>query len=154
MQKLQKAAKKAKKAVKKKNFDNAKGQNFYGFGDIIFEVGGEKMDLTVWNEKDKLFMKVCGEVDHHAVKDTRAQVDGLIVKNRPKTLVMDLSQIDFMDSSGLGFVLGRYRKMTDLKGDVVVINPARRVEEMLRLAGADKMIKIVRTPDAEKPAFQ
>ena len=112
------------------------------------------MDLTVWNEKDKLFMKVCGEVDHHAVKDTREQVDGLIIKNRPKTLVMDLSQIDFMDSSGLGFVLGRYRKMTDLKGDVLIVNPARRVEEMLRLAGADKLIRIVRTGNSEKPDLQ
>lgn len=111
------------------------------------------MDLTVWNEKDKLFMKVCGEIDHHAVKDTRMQVDGLIVKNHPKTLVMDLSQIDFIDSSGLGFVLGRYRKMNDLKGEVLVVNPARRVEEMLKLAGADKLIKIVRTTDSDKQAF-
>ena len=101
------------------------------------------MDLTVWNEKDKLSVRVSGEMDHHAVKDTRREVDELIVRNRPETLLLDLSRIDFMDSSGLGFVLGRLRKMNELKGTVTVVNPARRVEEMLRMAGAEKLVKIV-----------
>ena len=99
------------------------------------------MDLTVWNEKDKLYVRVSGEMDHHAVKDTRREVDELIVRNRPETLLLDLSRIDFMDSSGLGFVLGRLRKMNELKGTVTVVNPARR--EMLRMAGAEKLVKIV-----------
>ncbi|MBR5528413.1 MAG: anti-sigma factor antagonist [Clostridia bacterium] len=103
------------------------------------------MDLTVWNENDKLYIKLCGEVDHHAVKDARNEVDTLIIKNRPKTLIMDLSAIDFMDSSGLGFVLGRLRKMNDVSGKVVVLNPARRAEDMLRMAGADKLLKIARS---------
>ena len=109
--------------------------------------GGENavMDLTVWNENDKLYIKLCGEVDHHAVKDARNEVDTLIIKNRPKTLIMDLSAIDFMDSSGLGFVLGRLRKMNDVSGKVVVLNPARRAEDMLRMAGADKLLKIARS---------
>lgn len=101
------------------------------------------MDLTVWNEKDKLYVRVSGEMDHHAVKDTRREVDELIVRNRPETLLLDLSRIDFMDSSGLGFVLGRLRKMNELKGTVTVLNPARRVEEMLRMAGAEKLVRIV-----------
>lgn len=101
------------------------------------------MELTVWNEKDKLYVRVSGEMDHHAVKDTRREVDELIVRNRPETLLLDLSRIDFMDSSGLGFVLGRLRKMNELKGTVTVLNPARRVEEMLRMAGAEKLVRIV-----------
>lgn len=105
------------------------------------------MDLTVWNEKDRLYLRISGEVDHHAVKDTRKEVDELILKNRPKTLIMDLSAIDFMDSSGLGFVLGRLRKMNDIKGNMLVLNPAKRAEEMLKLAGADKLIKIVRSDE-------
>lgn len=103
------------------------------------------MDLTVWNEKDKLYLKLSGDVDHHAVKDTRKEVDELIVKNRPSTLIMDLSAIDFMDSSGLGFVLGRLRKMNDIKGKMLILDPTKRTEEMLRMAGADKIIKIVRS---------
>lgn len=101
------------------------------------------MDLTVWNEKDKLYVKVTGEMDHHAVKDTRREVDDLIIKNRPKTLMMDLSGIDFMDSSGLGFVLGRMRKITDIKGTLMILNPARRVEDMLKMAGVDKLVRIL-----------
>ncbi len=101
------------------------------------------MDLTVWSEKDRLFVKLTGEIDHHAVQDTRKEVDALIAKTRPTSLIMDLSDIDFMDSSGLGFVLGRLRRMNDIKGTLVVLNPAKRAAEMLALAGADKLVKIV-----------
>lgn len=103
------------------------------------------MDLTVWTEKDKLYLRISGEVDHHAVKDARKEVDELIIKNRPKTLMMDLSSIDFMDSSGLGFVLGRLRKMNDINGGMIILNPAKRAEDMLKMAGADKLVKIVRS---------
>ena len=103
------------------------------------------MELTVWNEKDKLYLKLSGDVDHHAVKDTRNQVDELIIRNRPETLIMDLSGIDFMDSSGLGFVLGRLRKMNDIKGKMLVLDPTKRTEEMLKMAGADKLVKIIRS---------
>ncbi len=105
------------------------------------------MDLTVWNEKDKLYLKLGGDVDHHAVKDTRTKVDELIILNRPSTLIMDLSSIDFMDSSGLGFVLGRLRKMNDIKGKMLILDPTKRTEEMLKMAGADKLIKIIRSDD-------
>lgn len=101
------------------------------------------MDFTVWSEKDKLYLKLSGEVDHHAVKGVREQIDELIIKNRPKTLIMELSAIDFMDSSGLGFVLGRFRKIKDIGGTVIILNPTRRSEEMLKMAGADKLLKIV-----------
>lgn len=105
------------------------------------------MELTVWNEKDKLYVRVRGEIDHHAVTDMRREVDEQILKNRPKSLILDLSHIDFIDSSGLGFVLGRLRKMNDIKGTLTVLNPARRAEEMLKMAGADKMVSIVRADD-------
>lgn len=101
------------------------------------------MEFTVWNEKDKLFIKLTGEIDHHAVTSVRNELDTLILKKRPATLVMNLEDIDFMDSSGLGFVLGRMRRMNDIKGELIVINPAKRVTEMLCLAGADKLVKIV-----------
>lgn len=101
------------------------------------------MDFTVWNEKDKLFVKLTGEIDHHAVTSVRGEIDTLILKKRPSTLVMNLEDIDFMDSSGLGFVLGRMRHMNDIKGELIVVNPAKRVVEMLCLAGADKLVKIV-----------
>ena len=100
------------------------------------------MDLTVWNEKDKLFLKICGEVDHHAVKDTREKVDSLILKNHPKTLIMDLSQIDFMDSSGLGLILGRFNTAKELGAEMKILSPSRGVKKVLELAGIERLIKI------------
>lgn len=105
------------------------------------------MELTVWNEKDRLHILLCGEIDHHAVKDAREEVDRMLLKTHPRSLVMDLSQIDFIDSSGLGFILGRLRKIKDIGGELFVLNPARRVEEMLKMAGADKLVKIARSKE-------
>lgn len=100
------------------------------------------MDFTVWNQNGKLCLRLSGDIDHHAVASVRKEIDALIVKNRPKTLIMDLEKIDFMDSSGLGFVLGRLRKMNDIGGGLLVLNPAPRVNDMLKMAGADKLLKI------------
>ena len=90
-----------------------------------------------------LTVYLTGEIDHHNAGKMRLEIDEEICRRRPKRVILDLGSIDFMDSSGLGFVLGRLRKMNELKGTVTVVNPARRVEEMLRMAGAEKLVKIV-----------
>ena len=91
-----------------------------------------------------LYVKPTGDIDHHTAKNMREAIDGLIVKNNPKELELDLSAIDFMDSSGLGLVLGRYKKQSDIGGKFKIINPGRRVLQILQLAGVEKIIRIER----------
>jgi len=97
-----------------------------------------------------LCVKPTGDIDHHTAKDMREAIDGLIVKNNPKELELDLSEIDFMDSSGLGLVLGRYKKQSDIGGKFKIINPNRRIMQILQLAGVEKIIKIERINKNEK----
>ena len=97
------------------------------------------------NVKDGvLYVKLLGDVDHHSAKTVRDSVDSLIRKNNPAELELDLSAIEFMDSSGLGLVLGRYKKQTDMGGKMKIVNPTRRVMQILQLAGVEKIIKIER----------
>jgi len=97
------------------------------------------------NVKDGvLYVKLLGDIDHHSAKTVRDSVDSLIRKNNPLELELDLSAIEFMDSSGLGLVLGRYKKQTDMGGKMKIINPTRRVMQILQLAGVEKIIKIER----------
>jgi len=97
-----------------------------------------------------LCVKPVGDIDHHTAQSMREAIDGLIIKNNPKELELDLSAIDFMDSSGLGLVLGRYKKQSDIGGKFKIINPGRRVLQILQLAGVEKIIRIERVNKNEK----
>lgn len=92
--------------------------------------------------KDVLFVKLRGDIDHHSAKYIREEIDREMYKYSPKTMIMDLSSVDFMDSSGLGLILGRYTKINMLGGILKVSNPSDRIEEMLLMAGTDKLIPI------------
>ena len=104
----------------------------------------EDMEI-ISNVKDGvLYVKLSGDIDHHSAKNVRDSVDSLIRKNNPAELELDLSAVEFMDSSGLGLVLGRYKKQTDIGGSLKIINPTKRVMQILQLAGVEKIIKIER----------
>jgi len=97
------------------------------------------------NVKDGvLYVKLAGDIDHHTAKNVRDAVDDLMRKNNPAELELDLSAVEFMDSSGLGLVLGRYKKQTDMGGKMKILNPTRRIMQILQLAGVEKIIKIER----------
>ena len=100
------------------------------------------MDIAYKFEKGRLSVSLAGEIDHHGARRARADIDALIASHNPAELCLDLSKVEFMDSSGLGLVLGRYKKQTDLGGSMRIINPTRRVARILSLAGVDKIIKV------------
>jgi len=91
-----------------------------------------------------LYIKLSGDIDHHTAKEVRDSVDNLIKRTNPVELELDLSDIEFMDSSGLGLVLGRYKKQTEMGGKMKILNPTKRVMQILQLAGVEKIIKIER----------
>ena len=84
-----------------------------------------------------------GEIDHHSAKTARTQLDLLIERENPKVLRMELADIGFCDSSGLGFIMGRLKKMNEL-GELIVVDPSPAIDRLLALSGLDKMIKIER----------
>lgn len=83
-----------------------------------------------------------GEIDHHSAVSLREELDELILQRQPRRLVLDLSRIEFMDSAGLGLLMGRYRLMTELGGVVAVSNANARVMKILRLAGMERFFEI------------
>ncbi|MBR5314598.1 MAG: anti-sigma factor antagonist [Clostridia bacterium] len=89
-----------------------------------------------------LYIRLKGDIDHHSAKDIREDIDRSLYKYTPETVIIDLSAVDFMDSSGLGLILGRYTKINILGGILKVANPSPKIEEILLMAGADKLIPI------------
>ena len=91
---------------------------------------------------DELRVLIKGEIDHYSAVRVRAQIDEKIAELRPKTTVLELSDIDFMDSSGIGLIMGRYARMQKLGGVLKLKDPSERVERICRLAGLERIVAI------------
>lgn len=96
---------------------------------------------------DKLAIVLRGEIDHHSAVSVRGEIDALIYEERPRHVALDMSGIDFMDSSGLGLIMGRYALMQKIGGELTLSSPNERILKILRLAGLERIIKI---EDGEK----
>ena len=97
------------------------------------------MQLELTRESGVLTAALIGELDHHAAADLRQRIDAAVLACRPRRLNIDLTQLTFMDSSGIGLIMGRYRLMGSLEGELRVTGANPRMERMIRLAGLDKL---------------
>jgi len=76
-----------------------------------------------------------GELDHHSARLARESIDSLIQQKKPSVLRLDFSEVGFMDSSGIGLIMGRYR-MTHLYGGTLkVVNIPEELERIMTLSG-------------------
>ena len=91
-----------------------------------------------------------GEIDHHSAVSVRSEIDTVIYEERPDRVFFDMSEIDFMDSSGLGLIMGRYALMQRIGGELCLKSPNERVMKILKLAGLDRIIKIEEGEENEK----
>lgn len=98
--------------------------------------------LDMSRNGEELLVRITGEIDHHSAVKIRTQIDGEINDMRPKRTVLILSEIDFMDSSGLGLIMGRYTRMQSIGGELLISGAGERIIKILKLAGLDKIVKI------------
>ena len=95
-----------------------------------------------------LSIYVRGEIDHHTAAGIRQGIDATLFEKRPAKLILDLSAVSFMDSSGLGLIMGRYSVMKELGGEMVIWNPSPETRAILTLAGMERLIRIEYPPHA------
>ena len=103
-------------------------------GQVTYETKGE--DLVV---------HVGGEIDHHSAVSVRTGIDQKIAAERPARVLLELSAVDFMDSSGLGLIMGRFALVKQYGGTLAVLDPSPAVVKIMKLAGMERMITIMRT---------
>lgn len=99
--------------------------------------------VTCQKEEDTLYVSIDGDIDHHSAKYIREAIDREIFLARPMVMVLELSQVDFMDSSGLGLILGRYTRMREIGGILKLSHPTPQTVKILTLAGVDKLIPVI-----------
>ena len=95
-------------------------------------------------ENGTLTLTVSGDIDHHAAAALRQKVDREIYFYRPKTVLLGFRDVDFMDSAGLGFFMGRWQLCKTLGASFSIVDPPQRVLRILTLSGLDKRLNIER----------
>ena len=93
------------------------------------------MEVVFAEEKQSLIIKIIGEIDHHTSADIKRKIDRAFAKSSAKHMIFDFSAVMFMDSSGIGLILGRVRLYKFWKGHVVLTGLSANVSKMVELSG-------------------
>lgn len=100
------------------------------------------MAARIEYKKKEIRVYLSGEIDHHSASIIRVSIDDAIIHKRPSLLILDFSAVSFMDSSGIGLVMGRYKLMKTVHGKIVVDNLSPGAYRVMKLAGLDRLGEI------------
>ena len=97
------------------------------------------MEISARIQNNVLICALSGELDHHSAKE---MVETVIQNRGVKNLIFDFSGLKFMDSSGIGVVIGRYKLVSSLGGQVAIVSQNRVIDRLLKMSGIHKLIPI------------
>ncbi len=100
------------------------------------------MDVNYSKEGRLLTLRLTEEIDQHTADKIRMQIDNEITRYSPKNVVFDFKDISFMDSSGIGMVLGRYKLTKMIGGNFEIINVGNRLKRIFDMSGVSRIIDI------------
>jgi stage II sporulation protein AA (anti-sigma F factor antagonist) len=90
-------------------------------------------------QNDTLIAELVGEIDHHSALAVRECIDDEIRCNAPRMLILDFTGVTFMDSSGIGLVIGRFKAVSELGGTLKVVGASKHIAKVMKLSGIDKL---------------
>lgn len=104
------------------------------------------MPVTLKNKNSTLYAFLKGEIDHHTAPELRECIDDAIILNdAPNLIVLDFGGVTFMDSSGVGLVMGRYRLAASKGKKIRVDNLSERDYKIMKMSGIEKLAEINKT---------
>lgn len=108
------------------------------------------MSVEIISKGEVLTALLSGEIDHHTAAKTRQEIDTATALNMPSLLVLDFSAVSFMDSSGIGLVLGRYAKLRETGGKLHLANLPPNIYRLMKLGGMDRIATMDTPKEKEK----
>lgn len=90
-----------------------------------------------------LMIRLPEEIDHHMSGSICEQADRLLLREDVCNVVFDFGQTRFMDSSGIGVIMGRYRKISCFGGKVYCLHADRQIQRILRMSGLNKIVEVL-----------
>ena len=100
------------------------------------------MSVNIQASEEAVTAYISGEIDHHTAKGMREEIDNCLERMQPGILVLDFRDVSFMDSSGIGLVIGRYKLMQELGGEVRVAHPSAHIYKVMKLGKLDQLAVI------------
>lgn len=101
------------------------------------------MPVTVKNKNKTLYFFIKGEIDHHTAPAIREAIDdGILMFEAAEVIVLDFSGVTFMDSSGVGLVMGRYRIIASKNKHLKIENLSERDYKIMKMSGVEKLAEI------------
>lgn len=97
--------------------------------------------LCYEKNRNTLTIRLIGELDHSMAAQIRAEVDELVSDSKVRRLIFDLSDLYFMDSSGIGLIIGRYKLMSRRGGSVAVSGPRKHIDRIFEMAGLYQLVE-------------
>lgn len=101
-------------------------------------------------QRDKLTVALTGELDHCSAMNVRQELDELLSDQAVRHLMLDMADLKFMDSSGIGVILGRYRILAARGGSVWVRNMNPQINRIFQLSGMGQIIHVARQEEAQR----
>lgn len=106
--------------------------------------------IDIAPDRGTVTVYLTGEIDHHNAQKMREEIDNCAQHNSPDTLILDFGGVEFMDSSGIGIVLGRYRLMQELGGQLCLQNLPAHIRKVMRVAGIENLKMIDNKGDKQR----
>lgn len=100
------------------------------------------MTIELSGEQKLLTVRLTGEIDHFRAKMIKKAVEDELLRTGAINIAFDFSGISFMDSSGVGLILGRYKTAKALGGRIVLFGMRPGIERIMRMSGIDKIAEI------------
>lgn len=99
------------------------------------------MNIRIESIGTTLVVKPEGEIDQSCATELRADIDREIRRHNAKNLILDFGGVTFMDSSGIGVIIGRYKQIKALGGKTMIVRPQPQVDKILELSGLKKIVE-------------
>nr|WP_162990624.1 anti-sigma factor antagonist [Maliibacterium massiliense] len=99
------------------------------------------MELQGIKRGNELIIALAGELDHHCAESVRDKLDALLDDPKVRLLTLDMHRLTFMDSSGVGVLIGRYKLMRQKNGRVRVRNVNAQIERVMQVSGLYQIIE-------------
>mgnify|MGYP001025717472 FL=1 len=91
------------------------------------------------------FIGLCGELDESTSVITRSALDKIIDASDSNKVILDLSSLKFMDSTGVGVLLGRYKRLKSKGSTVFIVSPNPTIDKLLKLSGIYEIMPLIDT---------
>lgn len=126
---------------------------FYGICSAFYIKGNMPSKRRENNERRICMENICtakdnmiivslqGDLDHHVTEQIRTEIDGMVSRQRIFTIAFDFRNVSFMDSSGIGLIMGRYKRIKPAGGEIYVSNLNCRIQRIFGLSGLNGITK-------------